>query len=189
MSITISEELRQILSEDSTLKVLATLTPQGEVHSAVKQSVFADDEGNIVKEIDYQKKCLDNKCIVLSDGTMYDSDGNIVNDLEYTKSCEKHYCEILRDDTIYGVDGLITDKKNYNLYCEKHFCEHIDNVYFDKNGKIVDEYVYYDSCNPNAIENPQTGFKVPLLLIGLSLMGGIGIFIFVKKYKIFQKLK
>ena len=48
MSVKISEELKNSLSDDSTIKVLATLTPQGEVHSAVKQSLFADENGNIV---------------------------------------------------------------------------------------------------------------------------------------------
>lgn len=48
MAVEITQELKDILSDDGTIKVLASLTPQGEVHSAVKQSIFADDNGNIV---------------------------------------------------------------------------------------------------------------------------------------------
>ncbi|MBQ8296945.1 MAG: hypothetical protein IJX77_04100 [Ruminococcus sp.] len=48
MSVKINGTLRNILSDKSTIKLLATLTPEGEVHSAVKQSIFADEDGNIV---------------------------------------------------------------------------------------------------------------------------------------------
>ncbi len=48
MRIKVNEELKKILSDDSTIKLLATLTPEGEVHSAVKQSIFADEDGNLV---------------------------------------------------------------------------------------------------------------------------------------------
>lgn len=65
MSVKISEELKNILSEESTIKVLSTLTPQGEVHSAVKQSLFADESGNLIY-LEYFEKSQTNVDLVNS---------------------------------------------------------------------------------------------------------------------------
>ena len=48
MAVEISQDLVEVLRNDSTLKVIATLSPQGEVHSAVKQSLTVDENGQII---------------------------------------------------------------------------------------------------------------------------------------------
>ncbi len=48
MSIKISAELQKVLADEKTIKVLSTLPPEGEVHAAVKQSLFVDETGNLV---------------------------------------------------------------------------------------------------------------------------------------------
>ncbi len=48
MGVKINAELQKILSDEGTIKLLSTLTPEGEVHATVKQSIFADADGNIV---------------------------------------------------------------------------------------------------------------------------------------------
>ena len=48
MAVEISQKLAEVLRNDSTLKVIATLSPQGEVHSAVKQSLTVDENGQII---------------------------------------------------------------------------------------------------------------------------------------------
>ncbi len=48
MSLEISKELKDIISKEDTIKVIASISPQGEVHSAVKQSVTVDENGQLI---------------------------------------------------------------------------------------------------------------------------------------------
>ena len=73
----------------------------------------------------------------------------------------------------------------YLISCFTHKCEKIGDTFFDKDGKQVDADTYDKSCNP-PIENPQTGWALPL--IGLVLVGGCGLAIYkkTKKYNKFM---
>ena len=117
---------------------------------------------------------------------MYDIEGNIVNDFLYTKSCDKHYCEVLIDNTYYGPDGSITDKNNYETYCLRHSCEKLNGVYFDRNGNIVNEVSFNNSCSN--LNNPQTGKTLPIILVLSLFISGIITIIYVKKLNIFKKI-
>ena len=151
MSVTISEELRQILSEDSTLKVLATLTPQGEVHSAVKQSVFADDEGNIVyleffeksqTNIDMVNSIWFEKTVsitaVAKDGTGFFIKGKPVRTRIFGKEYEKFYIEAEKKNpendlvAVYYIQPLEIYEQSFEVKQAEHKERHPLYVHLDK---------------------------------------------------------
>ena len=48
MALEIGKELKDIILNETSLKIIATISPEGEVHSAVKQSLTVDEEGRLI---------------------------------------------------------------------------------------------------------------------------------------------
>lgn len=48
VSVQISNELKEIILDEKTIKIIASLSPEGEVHSAVKQSLSFDEQGQLI---------------------------------------------------------------------------------------------------------------------------------------------
>lgn len=48
MANRIDDSLKQIINDKESIKVISTLTPNGEVHSAVKQSLHIDDQDRLI---------------------------------------------------------------------------------------------------------------------------------------------
>jgi hypothetical protein len=48
MSVELILDLKNIISDENSLKVIATLSPEGVVHAAVKQSVSVDENGQLI---------------------------------------------------------------------------------------------------------------------------------------------
>lgn len=65
MSAEISDELKQIILDRNTVKTIASISNEGVVHVAVKESLFADDKGNIVY-LEFFEKSQTNKNLVYS---------------------------------------------------------------------------------------------------------------------------
>lgn len=65
----------------------------------------------------------------------------------------------------------------------KHICEKVGNTYYDKNGNLVTQDEYIESC----VTNPQTGRFITISIILIALLS-IVIFIVVKKNKRIYKL-
>ena len=48
MAKLIDDQLKDIINDKDTIKVLSTLTPEGKVHAAVKQSLRVDEQGRLL---------------------------------------------------------------------------------------------------------------------------------------------
>ena len=101
---------------------------------------------------------------------------------------EKHYCEII-DDVYYGRDGSEITALEYQKTCQKNYCVALeDGTYYDRDGNIVSKDEYNKSCQV-VVENPQTGGNhLPIFLIILLLVSGIGIYLYVKKNSKFSHI-
>ena len=59
-------------------------------------------------------------------------------------TAKKRICEI-DGDVYYGKDGNVVDKKTYNKECNRS-CEYVDNKYYGKDGSEVDKRQYKIEC-------------------------------------------
>jgi hypothetical protein len=63
MSAVINDELKQIIADSDTVKTLASLGKDGSVHIAVKESLFVDENGQVVY-LEFFEKSQTNKNLV-----------------------------------------------------------------------------------------------------------------------------
>ena len=145
---------------------------------------YLDNSGKETTEIKYLQECETHICEQVGD-LYYDINGDVVTKEAMDKSCADAIVCDYKDGNYYDENGNITTKENYELKCLKHSCEKIGDTYFDKDGNVVDADTYDRSCNPK-IENPKTGWTVPLL--SLFLLLGIGLIVYreTKKHSKFM---
>ncbi len=148
-----------------------------------KDCLYFDSTGSSSTEIKYLQECEPHICEKVGD-LYYDINGNAVTEDEMNASCTDIVTCEYKDGNYYDESGNITTKENYELKCLVHSCEKIGDTYFDKNGKAVDQETYDKACNP-PIENPKTGFTVPIIAL-ISLLGiGVVVYNITKKHNKF----
>ncbi len=75
-------------------------------------------------------------------------------------------------DEEYEDDETIDD--------ENHYCTEVNGIYYGLDGQIVTKDIYYSDCE--VVDNPKTGYILPItILISLLILGSI-IYITVNKY-------
>lgn len=148
------------------------------------ECLYLDNSGKETTEIKYLQECETHICEQVGD-LYYDINGDVVTKEAMDKSCADAIVCDYKDGNYYDENGNITTKENYELKCLKHTCKKIGDTYFDKDGNVVDADTYDKSCNPK-IENPKTGWTIPLL--SLFLLLGIGLVVYreIKKHSKFM---
>lgn len=151
MAIEISEELKNILSDGGTVKVLASLTPDGAVHSAVKESIFADDNGNIVY-LEYFEKSQTNIDLVnsiwfdkeisitavTSDKRAFFIKGKPVRTRVFGREFEKYYREAGANDpendlvAVYYIEPTQIYEQTFAVQRAEHKAKYPLYVHLDK---------------------------------------------------------
>ena len=56
------------------------------------------------------------------------------------------------NNSYYGKDGKKVDEKTYSIECEKHTCEKVGSKYFNKNGLVVSKIEYQKECEIHICE-------------------------------------
>ena len=70
-----------------------------------------------------------------------------VNQETFDKDCkDPNYCTIV-DNKYYDKEGKEVDETEYNLQCKPHSCDKVNDNYFDKNGNLVSQEDYNKSCS------------------------------------------
>lgn len=106
MAKLINDQLKNIINDTDTIKVISTLTPAGEVHAAVKQSLRIDDQGRLLyleffeksqTNIDLVNSIWYDKSLVITlitgDGKSFLIHGKPVRTRVFGKEYEKYYSE------------------------------------------------------------------------------------------------
>lgn len=139
MAAEIKQRLKEILSYASTVKVIATISHDGEVHSAVKQSLFADENGNIVY-LEFFEKSQTNINLVNSiwfdknvsitavtpDGESWFIKGKTVRTRVSGKEYEKYYKLAEEGDkendlvAVYYIEPLEIYEQTFKVQREEH---------------------------------------------------------------------
>ena len=151
MAAEISEELKAILSDGSTIKVLASLKPDGNVHSAVKESIFADDNGGIVY-LEYFEKSQTNINLVnsiwfdreisitavTSDKRSFFIKGRPYRTRVFGKEYEKFYREAEANDSendlaaVYYIEPTEIYEQTFSVQRSEHKAKYPLYVHLDK---------------------------------------------------------
>jgi len=79
------------------------------------------------------------------------------------------------------------DEITYKKECLKHTCEVIDNIYYDKDGNIVDQASFEENCK--VVGNPQTDMSLNHKDFLILFILGIVCFVITYKKNKFWNVK
>ena len=172
-----------------------------------KDDKYYDPNGHEVGKDVYDKMCGP-KC-EMKDGKYYGQNGGEVDKDTYDKECNPK-CRV-ENDKYYDKDGHEIDKDTYDKECNPK-CRVENDKYYDKDGHEIDKDTYDKECNPKCrvendkyyddeghevtkeewdakckvVENPQTGFLIPLIILGIGGIGGGLIYYITYRKKIYK---
>jgi len=94
---------------------------------------------------------------------------------------ENKVCAIV-DDIYYGKNGNVVDEVTYFEECCDYVCTVVDNkYYFNSKGESVTYEAMLDDCKTTEVVNPQTGINFGYILLPIGILSIIGIINFSKK--------
>ena len=94
---------------------------------------------------------------------------------------ENKVCAIV-DDIYYGKNGNVVDEVTYFEECCDYVCTVVDNkYYFNSKGESVTYEAMLEDCKTTEVVNPQTGINFGYILLPIGILSIIGIINFSKK--------